>query len=595
MEGNEKVVGTKEPEIKVKEMTLTAIILGVLLAVVFGAANAYLGLRVGLTISASIPAAVISMGVLRFVLRRDSILENNMVQTIGSAGESLAAGMIFTVPALYLWAAQWAKEGKTDWVQVVSSATDIIPVTIIALVGGALGTLMMVPLRRPLIVEEQKSLPYPEGRACADVLHAGEKGAKQASMVFMGLGLAALVKVITGGFKWIPEAFLFPVRFVRGAMGFEVSAALLGVGYVVGPKISTLLVAGAFFGWMVLVPIFSWFVPEASQLWTAEGAQAVWKQYVRYVGAGAIAMGGFISLAKSMPLFARTFKASLAGGLKGAGNAAANLPRVERDIPMKTILGGVGCVILFIWMVPYVKVGLLGAMLVALFGFFFAAVSARMVGLVGASNNPVSGMTIATLVVASLVLKVTGVVGAVGMVAAISVGSVVCIVASMAGDTAQDLKTGYLVGATPWKQELGLLIGSVASALAIGFVLVLLNKAWGFGSEQLSAPQANMMKVIVEGIMDGQLPWQYLGYGAVIAVVLAIFRVPVMPFAIGIYLPFGLNATVFAGGMIRKWVNHVRGQKAEGEDAGTLFSAGLIAGEGLCGILLAVFTVLSGK
>ena len=598
METKENNVGVNGPELKVKELTVTAIILGVLLAVVFGAANAYLGLRVGLTISASIPAAVISMGVLRFVLRRDSILENNMVQTIGSAGESLAAGMIFTVPALYLWAGQWAKEGKTDWVQIVSSATDIVPVTIIALVGGTLGMLMMVPLRRPLIVEEEKTLVYPEGRACADVLRAGEKGAKQASFVFYGLTLAVIVKLITDGFKCIPGKFMWSIKSLRGAMGFEVSAALLGVGYVVGPKIATLLFAGALFGWMLLIPLFSGYADGLS-IWASNdpltAAETVWRNYVRYVGAGAIAMGGFISLTKSMPLFARTFKQSLMGGKMGAGGSFNSLPRIERDIPMKMILGGVACVIVFIWLVPYVKVGLGGALLVALFGFFFAAVSARMVGLVGASNNPVSGMTIATLVVSSLVLKTTGVIGAAGMVAAMSIGTIVCIVASLAGDTAQDLKTGRIVGATPWKQEVGLLIGTVASGLAIGGVLVLLSKAWGFGSEQLSAPQATMMKTIVEGIMGGSLPWNFLLLGAVLAIILALCRIPVMPFAIGIYLPFALNATVFIGGLIRWFVAKWRGEKSESEDPLTLLSAGLIAGEGLCGILLAVYTVIASK
>ncbi len=561
-----------------KELTFTAIVLGVLLAVVFGAANAYLGLRVGLTVSASVPAAVISMGVLRFVLRRDSILENNMVQTIGSAGESLAAGAIFTLPALYLW----AQERPAEF-----NAPEVLSITLIALAGGVLGVLLMVPLRRPLIVEEEKTLLYPEGRACADVLRAGEAGAKHAKTVFIGLGVAAALKFVTGWLKWIPESFLWPVKCVRGALGVDVSPALLGVGYIVGPRVASLLLGGALLGWMVLLPVIASHVPEARAMWDAGNADGVWRGYVRYVGAGAIATGGLFSLIRSMPLFVRTFRAS-------AGEKAKSDSEKGRDLPIKSVLAGIACVVVFIWAVPAVPVGFLGALLIALFGFFFAAVSARMVGLVGSSNNPISGMTIATLVVSALVIRATGSAGAVGMTAAIAIGSVVCIVAAIAGDTAQDLKTGRLLGATPWKQQVGEFVGVVASALVIGGVLVLLHKAWGFGSKAISAPQATLMKVIVEGIMGDGLPWDLLAAGAGLAVALALLRVPVMPVAIGIYLPIGLNVSIFAGGMVRAYVDRLRGKEAKGEDPGTLFSAGLIAGEGLCGILLALLTLAAG-
>ena len=561
-----------------RELTVTALILGVLLAVVFGAANAYLGLRVGLTVSASVPAAVISMGVLRFVLRRDSILENNMVQTIGSAGESLAAGAIFTLPALYLW----AEERPAEF-----SAPELLSVALIALSGGILGVLLMVPLRKSLIVSD-KTLVYPEGLACADVLRAGEAGAKHAKNVFFGLGAAAMVKFVTGWLKWIPETFVWPVKFVRGAIGFDVSPALLGVGYIVGPKVSALLFCGAMLGWMVLMPIVVATVPEASALWDAGNVKGVWSGYVRYIGAGAIAVGGFISLVRSLPMFFRTFKSA-----KGASGEEGGAEGDEkRDLPMKTVIGCLLCIVTFIWLVPAVSVSFVGALMIALFGFFFAAVSARMVGLVGSSNNPVSGMTIATLVVATLVLKETGSVGAAGMVAAIAIGSVVCIVAAIAGDTAQDLKTGHVLGATPWKQQVGELVGVTASALAIGGVLVMLHRAWGFGSDAISAPQATLMKVIVEGIMDGGLPWGFIGIGAAIAVVLAVLRVPVMPVAIGIYLPVGLSVTMFAGGLLRWAVSRRQGEGAASvEGVGTLFSAGLVAGEGLCGIILAILAL----
>ena len=563
-----------------KEFTLTALVLGVVLAVVFGAANAYLGLRVGLTVSASVPAAVISMGVLRFVLRRDSILENNMVQTIGSAGESLAAGAIFTLPALYLW----AEERPAEF-----SAPELLSITLIALAGGILGVLLMVPLRRPLIVED-KTLKYPEGCACADVLRAGEAGARHAKNVFAGLGVAAAVKFIIGWLKWLPENILIPVKALRGAVGFDFSPALLGVGYIVGPKVSSLLFAGGMFGWMVLIPILSLVMPEAGAMWDAGNVKGIWSGYVRYVGAGAIAMGGFISLAKSAPVFLRAFRRKTGADVRKDGDREED---AGSDLPMKVVFAAVVCVIAFIWAVPAVPVSLLGAVLIALFGFFFAAVSARMVGFVGSSNNPASGMTIATLVVATLVLRETGSTGAAGMVAAIAIGSVVCIVAAIAGDTAQDLKTGRILGATPWKQQLGELVGVVASALAIGGVLVLLHRAWGFGSDAISAPQATLMKVIVEGMMDGGLPWGLLAVGAGLAAVLALFRVSVMPVAIGIYLPVGLGVTMFVGGMVRLVVDRIRGaSSAEGGDTGTLFSAGLVAGEGLCGIVLALLSLI---
>lgn len=555
-----------------KELTLTAILLGTLISVVFGAANAYLGLRVGLTVSASIPAAVVSMGVLRFILRRDSILENNMVQTIGSAGESLVAGAVFTMPALYLW----AEEG-------LCAPPGFVRLTVIALCGGALGVLLMVPVRKPFIVDEDATLAYPEGRACADVLRAGEKGASQARDVFSGLGTACCLKLVTDFFKWLPSSGSFAFPKLRGELGFEVSAALAGVGYIVGPKVATLVFSGSFLGWMVLIPLFCAFHGPAALAYEQGGAVAVWKDYVRYVGAGAIATGGMISLFKSFPAFAAAFRDALSSSRVDAPRRGGG------DIPLRRVVPAVIAVIVIIALVPQVPVGIGGALMIALFGFFFAVVSARMVGLVGSSNNPVSGMTIATLVVSAFVLKTCGVAGAAGMVAAISVGSVVCIIAAMAGDTAQDLKTGWLLGATAWKQQVGELIGAGVAAFAVAGVLLLLHKAWGFGSEEISAPQAMLMKSVTEGIMGGTLPWELLFIGAGIALVLALCRLPVMPCALGIYLPVKLNATIFAGGMLRLLAERFRPASAS---RGTLFSAGLIAGEGICGILLAVYMIV---
>ena len=553
-----------------RELTFTAILIGVLISVFFGAANAYLGLRVGLTVSASIPAAVISMGVLRFVLRRDSILENNMVQTIGSAGESLVAGAVFTMPARYLR----AEEG-------LCAPPGFLQLTLIALAGGTLGVFLMVPVRKPLIEDEDATLPYPEGRACADVLRAGEKGAGQARDVFTGLGFAVIVKLLTDFFKWIPAAKSFALSRLRGEIGFEVSTALAAVGYIVGIKVSLFVFLGSFVGWIVLIPLFAHFYEPATKAYFDGGAVAVWKDYVRYVGAGAIATGGLISLFRSLPAFIRSLRGTFASS--GSGNGSA-------DIPLKRVVPAVIAIVVLIALVPQVPVGIGGALMIALFGFFFALVSARMVGLVGCSNNPVSGMTIATLVVASFVLKTCGVAGAAGMVSAIVIGSIVCIIAALAGDMSQDLKTGWLLGATPWKQQVGELIGTGAAALTVSGVLLLLHRAWGFGSDAISAPQAMLMKSVTEGIMQGGLPWELLLIGVGIAIVMAIFRLPVMPCALGLYLPIKLNATILVGGLLRYAADRFCPRLAS---RGTLFSAGLIAGEGFCGILLAILIVLS--
>lgn len=569
------------------EFTATSIIIGVLLAIIFGAANAYLGLRVGMTVSASIPAAVISMGVIRVIMKKDSILESNMVQTIGSAGESLAAGAIFTLPALFLW----ANEGKTE-------APNLLTISLIALVGGVLGVLFMIPLRNALIVKEHGVLPYPEGTACAEVLLAGEEGGTSAKTVFAGMGLSAVFKFITDGLKVVPGVVTVPIRSLRTAFSAEVYPALLGVGYICGIKIASYMFAGALLGWFVLIPAITIFggpttmypgdVPIA-QMYAEGGADAIWGSYIRYIGAGAVAAGGIISLIKSLPLIVSTFKDSLKG-LKG-GTKAGSL-RTEQDLDMRLVLGGSLVLILVIWLLPAIPVSLIGALLVVVFGFFFATVSPRMVGLVGSSNNPVSGMAIATLLFSTLVLKVTGNTGVSGMIGAIAIGSVICIVAAMAGDTSQDLKTGYILGATPKKQQIGELLGAVVAAFTIGGVLLLLNSAWGFGTTELAAPQATLMKMITEGVMNGNLPWPLVLIGIFAAIVVEILGIPVLPVAIGLYLPLELSATIMIGGVIR-WIVDKKSADKNGEaSGGVLFCSGLIAGEGLVGILLAILAVV---
>ena len=569
------------------EFTVTSVIMGVLLAIVFGAANAYLGLRVGMTVSASIPAAVISMGVIRVIMRKDSILESNMVQTIGSAGESLAAGAIFTMPVLFLW----AKDG-------IIEKPSILTISLIALCGGVLGVLFMVPLRNALIVKEHGVLPYPEGTACAEVLLAGEEGGASATTVFAGMGLAALFKFVVDGLQIVPGVITAKISALKTELSAEVYPALIGVGYICGPKIASYMFAGGIIGWFVLIPAIVTFGGDTilypgtdtiANLYANGGASAIWSSYIRYIGAGAVAAGGIMSLIKSMPLIVTTFIDAIKGIKGGKGNK--NI-RTEQDLDMRFIGIGVLLMIIIIWLLPQIPVTLLGAVLIVLFGFFFGAVSSRMVGIVGSSNNPVSGMAIATLLIATLCLKGTGDNGTHGMTGAIAIGSIICIIAAMAGDTSQDLKTGYILGATPKKQQIGELIGAVISALTIGGVLILLDSAWGFGTEALSAPQATLMRMIVEGVMDGNLPWTLVFIGVFLAIVVEILGVAVLPVAIGLYLPLELSATIMIGGLIRYFVD----KKRTGEDGeagtGVLFCSGLIAGEGLVGILMAILTVL---
>ncbi len=571
------------------ELTVTSVIIGIILAVVFGAANAYLGLRVGMTVSASIPAAVISMGVIRVIMRKDSILESNMVQTIGSAGESLAAGAIFTLPVLFLW----ALEGKME-------QPNLIEITVISLCGGILGVLFMVPLRNALIVKEHGVLPYPEGTACAEVLLAGEEGGSSAKTVFIGMGLAALFKFLVDGMKLIPGEITAKINALKTEISTQIYPALVGVGYICGPKIASYMFAGGILGWFVLIPAIVVFggdtllypgTKSIADIYAANGASGIWSTYIRYIGAGAVATGGVISLIKSLPLIVSTFREALKGMFGGKTVAT---DRTSRDLNMKVILIGIIAMVLAIWLIPAVPVSLLGAALVVVFGFFFATVSSRMVGLVGSSNNPVSGMAIATLLFATLCLKTTGDTGAHGMQGAIAIGSIICIVACMAGDTSQDLKTGYILGATPKKQQLGELIGTVVAAFAIGGVLILLNNAWGFGTEELSAPQATLMKMIVEGVMGGNLPWALVFIGAFIAIVIEVLGISVLPVAIGLYLPFNLSACIMFGGLVRLYVDKKKMKEDKRKsivNRGILYCSGMIAGEGLVGILLAVFAV----
>ena len=573
----------------VPEFTVTSVILGAIIAIIFGAANAYLGLRVGMTVSASIPAAVISMGILRMILKGESILENNIVQTIGSAGESLAAGAIFTLPAMFIWMKEWG-----------IGSPSLIEIALIALCGGLLGVFFMIPLRKALIVKEHGVLPYPEGTACAEVLLAGEEGGSKASVVFAGLGISAVYKFIADGLKVFPSEIEWAIPgYTNCAIGIDVLPALVGVGYICGYKISGYMFSGALVGWFVLIPMISLFGGDvvlypATDPISSLDYWGIWDSYIRYIGAGAVAFGGILSLIKSLPLIVDTFRKAMKDySIKGESSTL----RTDNDMSMKVVLLGSLAVIISIWLIPTIPVNLLGAVLIAVFGFFFATVSSRLVGLVGSSNNPVSGMAIATLLISTLALKASGLVGREGMLGSIAIGSIICIIAAIAGDASQDLKTGYIVGATPRKQQMGEIVGVLISAITIGAVLYLLDTAWGFGSKDIPAPQATLMKLVVEGVMDGNLPWPLIFAGASIGLAVEVLGIPILPFAVGLYLPIHLSAGIMVGGLVRLFTeNRKKSSEAEKKaqvDRGILYTSGLIAGEGLVGVLLAIFALIN--
>ena len=598
------------------ELSPAAIVIGVLISILFGAANAYLGLKVGLTISASIPAAVMSLGVMRGILRRSSLLESNMVQTIGSAGESVAAGVIFTVPALFLWAA----EGRME-------VPSILEITLIALIGGILGIFFMVPLRKALIVKEHENLPYPEGTACAQVLVSAEKEGSHSGKLFLGVGIGAFVKFVLDGLKLLPGELMWKIRGYYGEFGTQVYPAVMSVGYICGPKISAYMLAGGVLSWLVLIPLIVFFgqdvvlfpaTTSVAAIYRDAGAAGIWNTYIRYIGAGALAAAGILSLIRSVPLIVGAFRDALRGvsddnTVKKWKNARKKVGRQryqegntqesegrrkEKDLPGLVVCGGILLMLLLAWLVPSIPVNFVGALIVVVFGFFFATVSSRLVGLVGSSNNPASGMVIATLLVATVLLKLTGQSGMKGMHAAMAIASIICVVVCAAGDTSQDLKTGYILGATPRKQQIGELIGVTASALTIGVILHLLNRAWAFGSDEISAPQASLMKLITEGVMENNIPWTLVFIGAFITVVVSLIGIPALSFAIGIYLPVALSACVMVGGVVRLFFERSKKEEHERQELindGTLVCSGMIAGEGLLGIVIAFLAVIGAS
>ncbi len=582
------------------EVTWKTIILGSIISVVFGVANAYLGLKFGMTVSASIPAAVISMAVLRLFFKKVTVLENNIVQTIGSAGESLAAGIIFTIPAFFIWSANQT---------LVASGYhhDITKMQIfwLSMLGGALGILMMIPLRKYLVDREHGKLAFPEGTACAEIIIAGDEGGGKAKMVFTGIGLGALYKVLMNMLKTWSESVNYDFKGILkgGTIGVDATPALLGVGYIIGPQISALMLSGAVLGYLGIGPLLSFIGHQIPGTIISPGTIPLSDMspdqlrdfYIKYLGVGAVALGGFVSLIKSFPTIVSSFGKGF-GELIGSKHEAANIPRTDRDVPMKWVLLGILACIVIIWALPNTDLHFLGVVMAVLFGFFFVVVAARIVGIVGSSSSPVSGMTIATLLVTSLILLYFGVSGVTGMVTVMSVGTIVCIAVCLSGDIAQDLKTGYLLGATPWKQQLTEFVGLFFPAIAMGFTVYFLNQAFGFvpgatDRPPLLAPQANVMATVVMGVMNANLPWLPIIVGGMIALAVELLGVSSLPFAIGLYLPLSLSTPIMTGGLIAWFIKKISKEsnfKSRNEH-GILFASGLVAGDALIGVLVAFF------
>jgi putative OPT family oligopeptide transporter len=568
------------------EFTARAVVTGVALGIVFGAANAYLGLKVGMTVSASIPAAVMTVALLR---GRVSLLEANLSQTIGSASTSLAAGTIFTVPALFLWG--------------------IVPpfwqIALLCLCGGILGLAAMIPLRRMLIVQSHAELPYPEGTACAEVLRATTSGSGGSKWIFRGMLVGAAVKLLAA------VAFLVPTEVSGGVpllpkaeIAIELAPALLAVGFILGYRQSAVVVAGAVVSAFALIPLIAWIgaglpgplYPEREKTISLMNAGEIWKQYIRYVGAGAVATAGVLTVLRNLPMMASAFVAVARGIRSGGAGAGERGPETDRDLPGSFIVAAIVTVVAAVALVPGLLAGGMGfgarlicAIGVAVFGLLFVAVAARIVGIVGVSSQPTSGITLVTLLGTAAIFAAFGWDDLGARAAVLTVGTIVAVAASKAGDISQDLKTGFLVGATPAKQQLGQLIGAACACWAVAGTVLLLS-SYGFGSKELAAPQATLMKTIIEGVLSGELPWGLVLTGGGIAGAAMLCGVSGLAFAIGVYLPLASMLPIFVGGCVRAIAD--RGGAPGGEArSGVLAASGVVAGEGLAGVLVAALVV----
>lgn len=549
------------------ELTGVSIVVGCLFAMIFGAANTYLGLKVGMTVAAGIPAAILATSVFRRATG-NRILEANMIQSMAAMGESLAGGLIFIIPALLL----------------LKMELSLVTIITVALLGGLLGIVFVVPIRKYLIVEEHGNLVYPEAMAASEVLVTGTAGGTGLKTMLSGLCVGGIFKFLSGGFKlwnedpqWAIKANNFDT-----SVGLSAYASLMGVGYIVGIEIASYMLAGALVSWFALIPLIRYVAPNLALPFSP----------IKYIGAGAVAAGGLISIIKAMPTIIKSFKSAMSGV-----NIKNGQKRTDIDVPMTWVIGSAIVVFILAWVMPNLQGrNFIASILIVICAFFFAVVSARLVGLIGTSNNPISGMTIASLLVIASVLKATNHIGNEGMFIAIIAGTVVCVAAAIAGGAAQSLKTTYIMGGTPKKLEIGMYAAVAASSAVVGIVILMLDKAYTIGSDVIAAPQANMMSMIVKGIMEGKLPWVFFIVGVTFAVMCEFMKIPVLPFALGLYLPMGLSTGVFAGGVLR-WLLDKKNSKnqvllKEKTERGTLLASGLIAGEAIIGILIAVLAML---
>jgi putative OPT family oligopeptide transporter len=577
--------GTFKPHVaataQVREFTPRATILGLVFGFFFAVANGYLALKIGATISASIPAAIMSMAILRTFFKNATVLENNIVQTIATVGEGLAAGVIFTIPALIL----------------LGDSPSVGRIFLLSLLGGILGILFMIPLRRFVIVEEHKTLPYPEGTACAEILKAGETSRKSAILAAWGVLIGGGYKIFSNALYLWKETPSYILKFFESTI-FTVDAtpSLLGVGYIIGPRITSFMFGGSILAWWVIIPLIKIFgegnvivYPSTTPI-DHMGAEEIWSSYVRYIGAGALAIGGILSLIKVIPIIWKTMHASFKEITAGF-RERAHLQRTDKDIPLSWLVLGSVAILLFLWLYPGFPMNFLTIVLLLILSFFFTVVTCLTVGLVGSSSNPASGMLITTLLITCIIFVLLGWTERIYLVSAIMMAVVACCAIALAGTTAQDLKAGYLLGSTPRSQQIAEIIGTIIPAISLGYVVYLLNQAYHIGSSILPAPQATLLSMVAEGVISGGLPYGLVGIGIMIGVFMWFLRIPILPFALGVYLPLSLSAATMVGGIVRAFVNHRTSASENTEERGILLASGLVGGDACIGIVIAILAI----
>jgi len=563
-----------------KEFSIRATLFGMVFGFFFAVANAYLALKIGQTISASIPAAILSMGLMKILFRNTTILEHNIVQTIATVGEGLAGGVTFTIPALFF----------------LGEAPSVGRIFLLSALGGILGILFMIPMRRFIIVEEHQKLPFPEGTACAEILKAGERSGRSAIMALWGVAAAAVYKIGSNALFLCKETPSWTYQFFHNALfSINTSPALLGVGYIIGPRISTLMFAGGIMAWWVLIPLIKMFGLGSTEIFPAHAAisslssSEIWSSYVRYIGAGTVAIGGLLSLVKIMPLLYKTIHVSVKELLAGF-NARKNLERTNQDISMAWLILGSIAIILTLWLFPGLPMNFFTIILLTLLSFFFVAVTSITVGLVGSSSNPVSGMTITTLLITCIIFVLLGWTERIYLISAITMGCVACVAICMAATTSQDLKTGFLLGATPRSQQIAEIIGVLIPSLALGYTIYILSTVYQIGSDQMPAPQAVLMSIIANGVINGELPYTLVLIGVIIGIIMALLRVQILPFALGLYLPLSLTSALMFGGIVRAIVNRKNSSEIA-QERGILLSSGLVGGDAIIGVVIALLTI----